>query len=129
MTPVGSGFRSVNVALRKELDLYACLRPCKAYEGVRTRLKSAYTPRGRIQAVIDANLAPLEFNQRTANAWLQRLDAHRGQVMPILRSVYGPSEAPLWWMRWRIFFMACAELFGFRNGAEWWVGHYLFDKR
>ena len=36
-TPVGSGFRSINVALRQELDLYACLRPCKAYEGVRTR--------------------------------------------------------------------------------------------
>jgi isocitrate dehydrogenase (NAD+) len=36
-TPVGSGFRSVNVALRKELDLYCCLRPCRAYEGVRTR--------------------------------------------------------------------------------------------
>jgi isocitrate dehydrogenase (NAD+) len=36
-TPVGSGFRSVNVALRKELDLYCCLRPCKAYRGVRTR--------------------------------------------------------------------------------------------
>jgi isocitrate dehydrogenase (NAD+) len=36
-TPVGSGFRSINVALRKELDLYACLRPCKAYDGVRTR--------------------------------------------------------------------------------------------
>ena len=36
-TPVGSGFRSINVALRKELDLYACLRPCKSYEGVRTR--------------------------------------------------------------------------------------------
>src|SRR3954464_8834960 len=36
-TPVGSGFRSVNVLLRKELDLYACVRPCKAYEGVRTR--------------------------------------------------------------------------------------------
>src|SRR2546421_673468 len=36
-TPVGSGFRSVNVLLRKELDLYACLRPCKAYAGVRTR--------------------------------------------------------------------------------------------
>jgi isocitrate dehydrogenase len=35
-TPVGSGFRSVNVLLRKELDLYACIRPCKAYEGVRT---------------------------------------------------------------------------------------------
>src|SRR4051794_27919934 len=38
-TPVGSGFRSINVALRKELDLYACLRPCKAYEGVRTRFE------------------------------------------------------------------------------------------
>src|SRR5215210_921481 len=36
-TPVGSGFRSVNVLLRRELDLYACIRPCKAYEGVRTR--------------------------------------------------------------------------------------------
>ena len=36
-TPVGSGFRSINVALRKELDLYACLRPCRAYAGVRTR--------------------------------------------------------------------------------------------
>ncbi len=36
-TPVGSGFRSVNVLLRKELDLYSCIRPCKAYEGVRTR--------------------------------------------------------------------------------------------
>jgi cyclopropane-fatty-acyl-phospholipid synthase len=67
--------------------------------------------------------------ERTANAWLQRLDAHRGHVMPILQSVYGPSEAPLWWMRWRIFFMACAELFGFRSGTEWWVGHYLFEAR
>lgn len=38
-TPVGTGFRSVNVALRKELDLYACLRPCKSYDGVRSRYK------------------------------------------------------------------------------------------
>src|ERR687887_344981 len=36
-TPVGSGHRSINVALRKEFDLYSCIRPCKAYEGVRTR--------------------------------------------------------------------------------------------
>ena len=39
-TPIGTGFRSVNVALRKELDLYACLRPCKSYEGVRSRYKN-----------------------------------------------------------------------------------------
>ena len=38
-TPVGTGFRSVNVALRKEFDLYACLRPCKSYPGVRSRYK------------------------------------------------------------------------------------------
>ena len=36
-TPVGTGFRSVNVALRQQLDLYACLRPCKSYPGVRSR--------------------------------------------------------------------------------------------
>ena len=36
-TPIGSGFRSVNVALRKELDLYACLRPCKYYPGIRSK--------------------------------------------------------------------------------------------
>jgi isocitrate dehydrogenase (NAD+) len=39
-TPVGTGFRSVNVALRKELDLYMCLRPCKSYPGVRSRYEN-----------------------------------------------------------------------------------------
>jgi isocitrate dehydrogenase (NAD+) len=39
-TPVGTGFRSVNVALRKELDLFACLRPCKSYPGVRSRYEN-----------------------------------------------------------------------------------------
>ncbi len=38
-TPVGSGFRSVNVALRKELDLFACVRPCKSYRGVRSKYR------------------------------------------------------------------------------------------
>ena len=48
-TPVGSGFRSVNVLLRKELDLYACIRPCKAYEGVRTRFPEPKTEIGLIE--------------------------------------------------------------------------------
>ena len=39
-TPIGTGFRSVNVALRHELNLYACLRPCKTYPGVRTRYEA-----------------------------------------------------------------------------------------
>src|SRR5256714_13072121 len=46
-TPVGSGFRSINVALRKELDLYACLRPCKHYDGVRTRVDDVDVVIGR----------------------------------------------------------------------------------
>ena len=39
-TPIGSGFRSVNVALRKELDLYTCLRPCKTYKGVKSKYEN-----------------------------------------------------------------------------------------
>jgi isocitrate dehydrogenase (NAD+) len=39
-TPIGTGFRSVNVSLRQELNLYACLRPCKIYDGVKTKFKN-----------------------------------------------------------------------------------------
>ena len=57
------------------------------------------------------------------------MDARRADVMPVLARTYGEDEAQRWWMRWRIFFMACAELFGFGDGQEWWVGHYLFRRR
>ena len=66
--------------------------------------------------------------ERTANAWLAKMDENRDRVMPILASVYGDSEAGTWMMRWRVFFMACAELFGYRQGREWGVSHYLFRK-
>ena len=65
--------------------------------------------------------------QRTANAWLANMDLRRDRIEPILESVYG-AEAPLWWVRWRVFFMACAELFGYAGGQEWWVSHYLFGR-
>jgi cyclopropane-fatty-acyl-phospholipid synthase len=65
--------------------------------------------------------------ERTLNAWLSRMDERKDRIMPILESIYG-DDAPLWWMRWRIFFMACAELFGFNDGQEWWVSHYLFER-
>jgi cyclopropane-fatty-acyl-phospholipid synthase len=67
--------------------------------------------------------------EKTANAWLALLDARRERVMPILESTYGKEQAAIWLQRWRMFFMACAELFGYRNGQEWWVGHYLFERR
>ena len=61
-TPVGSGFRSVNVLLRKELDLYACIRPCKAYEGVRTRFPE--TDIVIVRENTEDLYAGIEFEQR-----------------------------------------------------------------
>ena len=65
--------------------------------------------------------------ERTANAWLDNVDANRAAVLEVLRGTYGDA-APQWLQRWRLFFMACAELFGYRNGQEWWVSHYLFER-
>jgi cyclopropane-fatty-acyl-phospholipid synthase len=66
--------------------------------------------------------------QRTAEQWLDNMDRRRGQIMPVLQAAYGKKNAALWFQRWRIFFMACAELWGFRGGEEWLVAHYLFRK-
>ncbi|HKJ53652.1 MAG TPA: cyclopropane-fatty-acyl-phospholipid synthase family protein [Gammaproteobacteria bacterium] len=65
--------------------------------------------------------------ERTLNAWLERMDARKQSVMPILQQGYGAAAAQ-WWMRWRVFFMACAELFAYNDGQEWWVSHYLFER-
>ena len=67
--------------------------------------------------------------ERTANAWLANLDARRPEAMAMLAQVHGPADAVIWLQRWRVFFMACAELFGYRGGQEWWVSHYLLSRR
>jgi cyclopropane-fatty-acyl-phospholipid synthase len=69
-----------------------------------------------------------EHYQRTAEAWLANLDRQRADALPILRAHHGAASAELWLQRWRMFFMACAELFGFEQGREWWVSHSLFER-
>jgi cyclopropane-fatty-acyl-phospholipid synthase len=65
---------------------------------------------------------------RTCDAWLARMDGNKQDIMPVLAACYGERDAALWWQRWRIFFMACSELFNYRHGEEWYVSHYLFRK-
>lgn len=64
---------------------------------------------------------------KTAEAWLANMDAERARLLPLFAATYGSSEAKRWWTRWRIFFMACVELWGYRGGSEWIVSHYLLQ--
>ena len=70
-----------------------------------------------------------EHYEKTSNAWLSNMDKNKDAVWSILENTYGVDQAQKWWMRWRMFFMACAELFAYNNGQEWYVSHYLFSKR
>lgn len=65
---------------------------------------------------------------RTSEAWLANMDRHKKEIMPILQETYGPKNAVKWWVYWRLFYMACAELFNYNQGNEWMVCHYLFEK-
>lgn len=66
--------------------------------------------------------------ERTCNAWLTRFDSRASDLREVLTQTYGARDCDRWRQRWRIFFMACAELFGWADGEEWWVAHYLFEK-
>jgi cyclopropane-fatty-acyl-phospholipid synthase len=66
---------------------------------------------------------------RTAEAWLDNLDRNEPVATPILEGVHGPGRGGAALARWRVFLMACAELWNYRRGREWLVSHYLFEKR
>ena len=67
--------------------------------------------------------------QKTAEAWLNNLDNNRKKILPLMIDTYGEALAERWLQRWRIFFLACSELWGFRSGQEWLVSHYRLCKR
>lgn len=87
--------------------------------------------------LLPAVAAPLQLDERwkvngthysrTALWWRLNLERERARVMEVLRSTYG-EDAGLWYHRWRLFFLACEELFGYADGHEWLVGHYRFRK-
>jgi cyclopropane-fatty-acyl-phospholipid synthase len=66
---------------------------------------------------------------RTSEHWLRNMDRHREAVEPILAETYGADQVRRWWGYWRVFFMSCAELWGYAGGQEWLVSHYLFRKK
>ena len=77
---------------------------------------------------VDSWLWPGTHYARTAEAWLRNLDAQQHLARPLLRDAYGAAEASRWQARWRLFFLACAELFGYDDGNEWMVAHHLLER-
>ena len=67
--------------------------------------------------------------ERTANDWLRHMDSAENAIMEVFRATYGEADARIWFARWRMFYMAVAELFGFDEGRQWGVAHYRLAKR
>eukprot|EP00019_Armaparvus_languidus_P006010 CAMPEP_0168606908 /NCGR_PEP_ID=MMETSP0420-20121227/16845_1 /TAXON_ID=498008 /ORGANISM="Pessonella sp." /LENGTH=96 /DNA_ID=CAMNT_0008646651 /DNA_START=86 /DNA_END=376 /DNA_ORIENTATION=- len=66
---------------------------------------------------------------KTLEAWLKNMDANLKQIRPLFATCYGEKNVECWVARWRMFYMACAELFNYNQGNEWFVSFYLFSKR
>ena len=64
---------------------------------------------------------------KTSELWLLKMDKNKKRILEIFRSTYG-GDFKIWWNRWRVFYLACAEFFAFNHGEEWHVVHYLFLK-
>eukprot|EP01125_Pyxidicula_operculata_P011446 TRINITY_DN3751_c0_g1_i1.p1 TRINITY_DN3751_c0_g1~~TRINITY_DN3751_c0_g1_i1.p1 ORF type:complete len:374 (+),score=57.67 TRINITY_DN3751_c0_g1_i1:50-1123(+) len=67
--------------------------------------------------------------QQTCEDWLLLMDSNTNKIRPLFTEAYGQGQETKWIVRWRLFYLACAELFGYNNGEEWMVSHYLFQKK
>lgn len=66
--------------------------------------------------------------EKTLRAWLKKYDAQRDRIQRIMEKTYGADQAARWLVNWRLFFLGCAEVFGLRQGTEYRISHYLFEK-
>lgn len=66
---------------------------------------------------------------KTAEDWLKNMDRNEPAIRELFEKTYGKETTSLWIARWRVFFMACAELWGWKNQEEWQVSHYRFSKK
>ncbi|MXX70812.1 MAG: class I SAM-dependent methyltransferase [Gemmatimonadetes bacterium] len=83
--------------------------------------------RGELESE-DSWFLPGTHYARTSEAWLANLDRERGRVLSVLADTYGPASSALRLQRWRLFFLAVAETFGYRAGREWGVSQHRFRK-
>ncbi|KAH9653234.1 S-adenosyl-L-methionine-dependent methyltransferases superfamily protein [Citrus sinensis] len=80
-------------------------------------------------SVVDHWLVNGKHYAQTSEEWLKRMDNNLASIKPIMESTYGKDQAVKWTVYWRTFFIAVAELFGYNNGEEWMVTHFLFRKK
>ena len=66
---------------------------------------------------------------QTCEDWLNKMNRSRKEIWPGLEETYGSEKAAMWFRRWQVFYLACAELFAYESGDTWGVCHYLFEKK
>lgn len=57
------------------------------------------------------------------------MDKNASPIIKLFGDTYGKENAYMWFCRWRIFYMSCAELFNYNGGEDWGVSHYLFKRK
>ena len=66
--------------------------------------------------------------EKTSYAWLKNMDSNKERILELFKKCYGEGNEKKWFSYWRVFFLSCAEIWGYNKGNEWFVGHYLLRK-